>query len=194
MKRRFYTEIELSLSSKVFLIFQQGVRRFDTPCWTKYSYSMRTFQFHVLAFFAISLLTGCAKNKDCLLLEEPDYSTFEGTWDVLESITTIRDDTLFSTETYEYQFVLENNGSGIRKWDAFTENIQLSINPVKNSISVISIIEANLSNTGKRQLRSDNYQIIEQEQEKMLLRDVDSFPLQGVQQTVTQELELTRAQ
>ncbi|MCB0554560.1 MAG: hypothetical protein KDD02_13505 [Phaeodactylibacter sp.] len=155
---------------------------------------MRTFQFHVLAFFAISLLTGCAKNKDCLLLEEPDYSTFEGTWDVLESITTIRDDTLFSTETYEYQFVLENNGSGIRKWDAFTENIQLSINPVKNSISVISIIEANLSNTGKRQLRSDNYQIIEQEQEKMLLRDVDSFPLQGVQQTVTQELELTRAQ
>lgn len=153
---------------------------------------MKTIQFPIMALLACALLAGCVKNEDCLLPSEPDYSSMAGAWDVVEKITTIRDDTLFSSEAYAYQFILEDDGSGLRKRDAFMENIQLSVNPVKNTISVVSIIEANLSGTGKRQLRSENYQIIMMKQEKMRWQDVDSGLVQGVQQIVTQELELTR--
>lgn len=128
----------------------------------------------------------CTKEKDCLPL--PDYSPFEGTWQVEDSFTALRNDSIIPYWTYEYQYVFQADGSGQEIRDNYTVDVQLGLNPVQQTISVVQIL---LPDSPDRQLVSDNYDIVEMSPDFMLWEDVS---VQGppFEQTSITQLKLTR--
>jgi hypothetical protein len=149
---------------------------------------------HLLPILLLVFLgAACTKEEACQPIEEPDYALFAGSWQVREEFTNMRADTVFFHEAFEYQFILDENGTGQEIWPNFTFDIQLSINPVQGTVTVVRIV--NPGNPSERQLTSSHFRLVEMGADAMLWRDVDKTVLSAdADQTVTRELRLNKIQ
>lgn len=136
--------------------------------------------------------TGACEKEHCSSLEEAEaYAPFVGRWSVEETVSTVIEDSLYYSNTDAYELIVEENGSGVERRDN-DWTIQLALNPVANTVSIIYIIEANAMDTIQRQFSSLSYELVEVNSHSMVWLDVDSGVVGGKYQVANRELALQR--